>query len=604
MVANKSVKMLLFTSLGIFFSCIALWGFEVNDGSPRSLSAADKSIDVEAHSSMNTDMASSGAEQGDTQKEQSITDASTTAQIRGKLASTPAPEAASADASSVGVTVNASDAKGKEQMKPKGSSTIAPSGASVTTSAVPAVTFHAEDKAKDAKSHNASNVPINGSAQSLSKTVFTWLGSIAPWLTRSSEDHRAEVKLHRQAELIDKEFPLTWVSGFVLTIGLCCCGLCQAGLLGYTLFGKDQWYEALFPWTASCFQANSYTALVNETDKSAEQELCREWARILYRETLLMLILPLFPLVLLPLTTCADGTPTCAYLMYIPFMIRARVFEWRILPSLSLNSSPPHAFLLQMAVGTLEHFDWFSDGAFVVQTFVCDAQMTPGFTLSFSKSKFSFLTSVVSYLHFGGIALICFTSAALLQQAFARFSKEAVDAKGDLNASKSGSMMLQSAVLADLAGLQATSSALLAASDHVDKGNEVFGLKSFLSGIVKGVFENVLQVWLQSSAFSLTFTQTSRVSKVKALASIAAGLAGATVKLADSCSYVVGLVRKNMMEEERPNICYYFGMFCCAVILCAPLGFGLGVIIWTSAKIAYTFHCPTHLWNLSSGCVS
>lgn len=72
----------------------------------------------------------------------------------------------------------------------------------------------------------------------------------------------------------------------------------------------------------------------------------------------------------------------CTYLLYIPLLIRSKVIEISI--SLALES-----FMwayLSVRLYAFERFDWYTDGAYPVQAWSCDARLTPGFAASFRES--------------------------------------------------------------------------------------------------------------------------------------------------------------------------------------------------------------------------
>ena len=59
-----------------------------------------------------------------------------------------------------------------------------------------------------------------------------------------------------------------------------------------------------------------------------QQEHLRELIRQRVRwEARLMLVLPMVPLLAAPWTTCTGGMPTWAYIIYLPFLLKAKVTE-------------------------------------------------------------------------------------------------------------------------------------------------------------------------------------------------------------------------------------------------------------------------------------
>ena len=68
---------------------------------------------------------------------------------------------------------------------------------------------------------------------------------------------------------------------------------------------------------------------------------------------------------------------------------------------------------------------------------------------------------------------------------------------------------------------------------------------------------------------------------------MALGLLGATYKSAVA-------IKAQMSETRNSYKCLLF---------VSPNIIGLGVVLWTSAKIYFAFQCDSHRWNLTSGCM-
>merc|ERR1712217_660921 len=109
-------------------------------------------------------------------------------------------------------------------------------------------------------------------------------------------------------------------------------------------------------------------------------------------------------------------------------------------------------------------------------------------------------------------------------------------------------------------------------------------------GISKVLVENDFQAWLQASGFALSFDTMSPLAKYKMLASLAVGLMSATSKSLQGLVNAIPLTR----TFEAPL----------AAIPIAGNLLSLVVVAWVSAKLFYAYHCPHHLWNISSGCVT
>jgi len=96
--------------------------------------------------------------------------------------------------------------------------------------------------------------------------------------------------------------------------------------------------------------------------------------------------------------------------------------------------------------------------------------------------------------------------------------------------------------------------------------------------IVKTFIGNMLQLWLQASFFALTFDSTGAKAKYKVIASMAISALQAMVSSYNAISRLSG-----------------FGAVMAGLLW--------AFLAWVAAKMYYSYRCPDHLWNLTSGCV-
>jgi len=97
--------------------------------------------------------------------------------------------------------------------------------------------------------------------------------------------------------------------------------------------------------------------------------------------------------------------------------------------------------------------------------------------------------------------------------------------------------------------------------------------------LVKVLLGNCMQLWLHSSFYALTFDISGKEAKIKVIISMIASATQALIR----CKLII------------PKL--------------GGLGFLLSfiavfVVAWSGAKVYYTYNCPSHLWNISSGCVT
>ena len=156
----------------------------------------------------------------------------------------------------------------------------------------------------------------------------------------------------------------TWIMAILMLLicgggqMMCCYGCIRAGVQR----GDCETYS----------MGGLYTPITEgELAKHAYRADHEKIGHILRQEMRLMLLFPLIPLLAINQTSCEKGMPNWAYLLYIPFLIRAKWVEFKIMRA--LNEDPCSILLIPgFWLGCLEHADWFTDGALPVQdTFRC-----------------------------------------------------------------------------------------------------------------------------------------------------------------------------------------------------------------------------------------
>lgn len=100
---------------------------------------------------------------------------------------------------------------------------------------------------------------------------------------------------------------------------------------------------------------------------------------------------------------------------------------------------------------------------------------------------------------------------------------------------------------------------------------------------VKVLVGNCMMLWLNASFYAVTFEITGQEAKIKIAVSMIA-------------SAIQALIRSKIITQK-------LGSLGAAPIGLAMSLIALGMIAWSGAKVYYAYHCDSHMWNLSSGCV-
>ncbi|CAE7372140.1 unnamed protein product [Symbiodinium necroappetens] len=344
--------------------------------------------------------------------------------------------------------------------------------------------------------------------------------------------------------------------------------------------------------SAAAAQQEVWTIATEEIRKKMHQEVGRK----LRCEMRLMWLLPLLPLVAAPWTTCAGGSPTWVYLLYIPALLRAKYIEYQLLQqlealSVKVDNTVPWSLKLifEFCIGAFEHFDWFTDGAMPVQAAVCDPKATDVWATTFEASWFPIWVPLIRGLHFWGVLVIALVSAGMAQQ----FAATVCVYRSDVN---------DNTIAADAAGLGSIAFWYERASERdATTQFQAPTRRSLATCLSKVIMENLVQLFLQASLYGIIFDDLDRSGHWKVLASMFVGLAMALYKLLPVLRFfALAWTGECCRGEVCKRGCS--GLFCLLLLTVAYLS-GLVFIAWIIAKIYFAFTCPDHLWGLTTGCV-
>jgi len=337
-----------------------------------------------------------------------------------------------------------------------------------------------------------------------------------------------------------------------LFFSICGCGQCFCGIFSLA---------SLLTEASVCFNPQYFFyAPLEEEDEDA---LRLQIAQTVRREARLMALLPLLALVGASDTTCEGGPPGWLYVIYLPFLLRTKVVEFRILAKLKRTWSI--ILSLNFVLGAMDHMDSFTDGVFPVQAYKCDPEVTEHFVFAFQQSFTSALAPLMSLIHFWGLAIILL-SAAILSQQLSAVGLYTVEPKDR-------STQSDIACAADVPGFGALT------SSYDDEDQIIF------VSLSKVLLENCLQLWLQASYFGLVFHRVSDAGKIKLLISLGLGLVSASYK--SMCA-----LKKIVTSTRYPSNVLWLIQLC-----------SLSIVGWTCAKLYFAYTCESHLWNITSGCV-
>lgn len=296
-----------------------------------------------------------------------------------------------------------------------------------------------------------------------------------------------------------------------------------------------------------------------------------------------MLLYPLIPLIAAPWTTCEAGMPIWAYVLYVPFLLATKIheFSW-----LQVGYSK-----LKFFMGVVEHGDWFTDGAFPVQAFMCGKKATDMFAASLQESHIAWiLAPVVVQIQFWGCAALLLSASAMTQQYVGSGDKATGTAAETCGMGALGAQLEDDDEDDDFYKDEE--------DDDIKKEAQKERWRTYVAkqvkdaaqrlatGVAKYLLENAFQLWFQSSLFAIIFDLLSTTAKYKMLIGMGLSIASLTYKFVEA---VVCFVQAGGKREVG--------------IAMIPAALSVLVAGVTVAKLIHAYTCESHMWNLAGGCV-
>lgn len=327
---------------------------------------------------------------------------------------------------------------------------------------------------------------------------------------------------------------------------------------------------------------------------------------------------------------CELGPPDWAYVVYGGFlslylacmgfaargMTLPAVFTWSVMQSLPVL----------IMLGVLEHFDMGSDMLFIGNVYQCNRAVEAKWLASFDDAGLGFLVPVLQEMTPAGMTLGVFVAYAYIPQFMGIISiltpiigtlTLAIIVLWVMTSWYIGlpvSLVITGAawyffgqaqvgftkdeVTGDVPAL-AEWGAVLLFVDKVPNADKALFRKAFVS-LNKLLFENVIQMWIQSSFFAFFFEQADDQARLKILLSLAAGLCVALSKVLPLASGMAiqtkeafsTVVRRSTEKCERCTLVSVFSAFWSLIALT------LAMLAWIVAKVVFAYQCPSHIWTV------
>eukprot|EP00913_Durusdinium_trenchii_P001508 g1396.t1 len=201
------------------------------------------------------------------------------------------------------------------------------------------------------------------------------------------------------------------------------------------------------------------------------------------------------------------------------------------------------------------------------QAAACDPEATNHFVAAFEGAGPSQLFQpLAQWLGLPGLLALTFLFATAVQQA--RFS--------------TGSPDNAAALAADVVGLHGLAT-YFEKRDGSGRASNVV--------VYKVLAENLPQLFLQTAFLSAAFARFDGWGRLKIMVSLGLGLISATLKLSQMAMAWISIMWRE--PETRGRGLFYL------LVFALP---GLLMVAWVVARIIMAHQCPSHQWNLATGC--
>ncbi|CAK9060956.1 unnamed protein product [Durusdinium trenchii] len=209
------------------------------------------------------------------------------------------------------------------------------------------------------------------------------------------------------------------------------------------------------------------------------------------------------------------------------------------------------------------------------QAAACDPEATNHFVAAFEGAGPSQLFQpLAQWLGLSGLLALTFVFATAVQQ-FAFSAMTHPDRAA--------------ALAADVAGLHGLATYF---DERAGSGPGGTSGKAILVVLFKVLAENLPQLFLQTAFLSAAFTRFDGWGRLKIMISLGLGLISATLKLSQFAMAGISIMWQRPVDRG-------FALF---VLLVVPLP-GFLMVAWVVARIIMAHKCPSHQWNLATGCV-
>jgi len=282
----------------------------------------------------------------------------------------------------------------------------------------------------------------------------------------------------------------------------------------------------------------------------------------------------------IPHTRCNHGAPWWVLVLVVPLVIRSKVLELRISQFLKLEWRNQWFDLVwHLITGSLAQADWFLDGIFPLQLAQCGPEITEA--LLDRMVSYTWLTPLVKWLGFLGVAVFCLTTAMFTQLFIATAPLEALPM-----ITVNTGWQEEIALAASVAGFEIVSAKYQEMA--VDSTVEILLCWTVV------LVEHCPQMMMKLTFFAFFYKNLNTSGRAQLWVSLAMSLITSTWKMAKCLKRAWQLWRGQSRNQihTRQIVCITMPLMMMAIV----------ALLYIFLDVLLTFFCDSHDWTVLGGC--
>lgn len=278
---------------------------------------------------------------------------------------------------------------------------------------------------------------------------------------------------------------------------------------------------------------------------------------------------------------CSTGTPSFLYALILFLAVVAVVSQFHVFGNSTSGVMNKFHFFRTCLLGVGRILHSFTAGQQIATSKMCDYKFHEKFVLGWHKSAMPFMGDLFDRLHIYGVLAVFFVLSVIAQEAMYWFARH------------SGKMTVDE-TLCMLLSFTGLTGALSAVGEKAWEGyGQIKQTILVIQVVCQGLIETLPALYFQTTMFTFTFAHNGNQAKAKQIFGL--------LSVASSLNTMMYRSARVLQHTDQPCSSkirtFFFGAMGCFCVLAIVL------MVECALRVYFSFKCPTHLWNLSSGCV-